>query len=287
MALLPSGKMRSTLDTALMSNPMTSSVGAADALTQPGMKKDITKGAEKIDPYKKQTLDKPEAAPQIGKQKFEDLGVSNASSQISDPRAAMINMAPQDQFRQQQLSVAQRLAAQAQGQGPSIANEQMKQGQEAAMAQQFAQLASARGGASPALARAAMQNNAAQQGQLSQQAGINRLQEQQQAAGNFNNVAGTARGQDVNLATSQAGMEQATNMAKYQGDLSSAQQFNDMKMKYAAQGLDADKANQMAALELQKIKLNQSNAQLAADQKRREGILGTVGQAGGAIAAMI
>lgn len=256
--------------------------GGINQLAAPGGIKKAGAELAKYDPSRTGKVRQPGDVAPISAPQFDIQ-----AAKVADPRAAMINMAPQDQFRSMQQNVAGQLAQQALGQGSSIANQQMKQGQEAAAAQQFAQLASARGGASPALARQAMQNNAATESQLAQQAGINRLQEQQQAAQTFGQVGGQARAQDIGLATSQAGMEQQANMAKYQGDLQSQMQLNDLKSKYASMGLSAEQSNQMAALDMEKMKNQQANAQLENQQKARQGALGTVGQLGGALMTMI
>ena len=151
----------------------------------------------------------------------------------------------QNEFRAQQMTLAQQLAQQAAGQGPSLATEQLKQSQAANQAATFAQLASARGGANPGMARQAMQTSAQIQGQTARDAALARIQEQMGAREQLAGVAGQGRQGDIQVAG------QGNELAVAQAQL--AQQHAELQAKYAALGLDAEKANQMAALEMEKM----------------------------------
>jgi hypothetical protein len=213
---------------------------------------------------------------------------------VADPRAVLINTQPQQEFRDQQSALARQLAGQAAGTGPSVAQNQLRQGQEANIAATMALMNSQRGQPNPGMARQAMQTSAQIQGKAAQEAATARLQEQMQAAGMLNNVAGSARGQDIGLAESQANLQQQSEMARYQATVQQAQQnaqlgaqFQDLQSKYAAMGMSAAQANQQAALEIERIKAGQSqaaNAAAQAEKARQSQFLGTVLQTGGTLA---
>lgn len=155
-----------------------------------------------------------------------------------------------DPFRQGQMTLMDQLTLQAGGLGPSIAGNQMRQGQEAALANNLAMANSARGGANPMMARQALQQNAQQGGQMATDMANLRLQEQMQAQNMLAGVAGAGRQGDtsqnqlaVEAQAKQAGIQQA---------------YADLQSKYAAMGLDAQKANQAAMLEMQKLQQDDS-----------------------------
>jgi hypothetical protein len=234
---------------------------------------------------------------------------------VADPKSALINMSQQGQFRDYQSGLAAQLAAQAAGQGPSLAVNALKQGQEANLAATMAQQASLRGAAAPGMARATMQTAAEIQGKAAQEAAQARLAEQMQAQQLLGQVSGAAREQDIGLATQQAQLEQQTALAKYQGDLQLAveqgritsqeaqamfnqanetarynaglqQQFMALQAQYAAMGLDADKANQLAALEIERMKqgaVQAQNAQSQAANAANKQMFGQILQAGATV----
>lgn len=143
-----------------------------------------------------------------------------------------------DPFRAGQTQLLAQLQAQAAGTGPSIAQNQLKMGQEQALANNIAMANSARGGANPLAARAALQQNAQQSGAMAMEAANLRLAEQQQAQGLLGNVAGAGRQGDL-------GQQQLAQ----QGAI--AQQ--DLAAKYAQMGMTAQQANQQAAIDLAKM----------------------------------
>lgn len=150
-----------------------------------------------------------------------------------------------DPFRQGQLGLLTQLQGQAAGTGPSIAQNQLALGQEQALAQNIAMANSARGGANPLMARQAMQQNMQQSGAMANQAANLRLQEQQQAQQALAGLTGQGRQGDL-------GQQQLMQQGQVsQAQIAQAQ--NDLAAKYAAMGLDAQKANQQAMIDLQKM----------------------------------
>lgn len=148
-------------------------------------------------------------------------------------------------FRERQMTLAQQLAEQAAGGGPSLATEQLKQSQAANQAATFAQLASARGGANPGMARQAMQTSAQIQGQTARDAALARIQEQMGAREQLAGVSNQGRSGDIQVAG------QGNELAVAQAQL--AQQHAELQAKYTAMGLDAEKANQLAAIEMERM----------------------------------
>lgn len=166
------------------------------------------------------------------------------------------------QFRTGQATLAQQLAAQAQGQGPSLATEQFKQAQQANQAAIFAQLASARGGANPAMARQAMQTSQQIQAQTARDAALARIQEQMGAREQLAGVLGSGREGDI----AQAGQMQQLATQQAQLQQNQAQLASELQAKYAAMGLSAQQSNQMAAIEMAKIQAGiPSNAAIGAN----------------------
>lgn len=162
--------------------------------------------------------------------------------------------------------------------GASIAANQLKTGQQAALAASLAQANSARGGANPMLARAALQNNAQQGGQMAMDAANQRVAEQMQAM----QVAGQGRSGDVALQNAALQQQQINNQA------STAQA--QIAQQYAAQGLDAQKANQQAALDIARMKqqgtLGMYGLQMQAGQNQNNLLGQGLGAAGSVIAAL-
>lgn len=132
---------------------------------------------------------------------------------MQNATAATINQKPQDQFRAQQMTLATQLADQAAGNGPSLAQSQLRQGTQRNIAGAMAMAASQRG----TTAGAGMRQVANQAAQANQQAAAQaadlRMQEQMAARGQLAGVAGAAREQDIGLATSQAGLQQQAALA--------------------------------------------------------------------------
>ena len=152
--------------------------------------------------------------------------------------SASIAQVPQEQFRQAQQTLGSQLAATAAGQGVTPAQLQLKQATERNIAQQAA-LRAGTSGAGAALARREIGREGAQLGQqAAQQGALLRAQETTAAQQQLGQLAGAARGQDIGLATSQAGLEQ-------QAILQSADQ--NLRAQLANQGVDLNVLKDNAA----------------------------------------
>lgn len=203
--------------------------------------------------------------------------------------AAQINTGPQDQFRNAQLGLVSQLQQQAAGQGPSLADMQLRQGADRNLSNAIAMQASQRGGMAGGLA---MRNIAQQRADLGQQlaaqSGMQRLQEQQQAQQMLGGISGGARGQDIGLASTQAEMQQQAALANQNAALQQ-QALNDKMSGFYNTGLaDMDMAQRSSAQDLEKLKVNQNlglqgiNAQSYEGASKRRGDL--IGGIGGGLA---
>lgn len=136
------------------------------------------------------------------------------------PTGQTIDTTQQQQFRDQQIALMKQLQQQATGQGPSLAAQQLREGTEANIAAQQAALATARGGASPAMARQIGQQAAQLRAQEAAKAAQLRIQEQLNAQNALGTLTQQGRQQDIGLATDQARLDQATE--KLKADLATA-----------------------------------------------------------------
>lgn len=198
-----------------------------------------------------------------------------------------------------QTALMTQLAAQANGTGPSLASQQLQQGEQANIAGTMAQLASQRGAANPLMQRTALEANQNSQAATNQQAANARIQEQYNAqnalAGVSNNVANQGlaqRGQDIGVDAQNANLAQGANLATYggnlqtnlnQGHINAGQAtgnanlqagYNSLGAQYAGLGVQAQGINAQIA---------QSNA--ANSQKTVGGLLGAGGAVLGGMAA--
>lgn len=158
-----------------------------------------------------------------------------------------------EQFRQQQLNLANSLQNTLNGNGPSLAGLQLGQANAAAAAQRMSQAASQRGFGNTA---ATMRDLQYQQG-----AGVNAnaiaaaqlgMQERLNAQNSLGNLLGTSRSQDIGAATSNAQLSQEANLAN-------AGSTNQFTLQGAQLGQQAQLANQSA--------LNNATLQQAAYQQ--------------------
>lgn len=192
---------------------------------------------------------------------------------------ATIDTSPQEQFRQGQLGLMSQLQGQANGTGPSIAQGQLQRASDANLAQSMAMAQSMGGMGAGAGLRGISQQRAGVGQQLASDSGLLRLQEQQQAQGLLANVTAGGRGQDIGLATGQAGLFQQAglanqgaqnqfaltqagfNQAANQANLSSSiqqQQMNDqMVQAYLAKGMTLDEAQMQAKMQMEAMRTQQ------------------------------
>ena len=165
---------------------------------------------------------------------------------------------PQDQFRQGQLGLMSQLQDQAAGRGPSLAQMQLQQASERNMANSLALGATQAGGMRGTGAlRAILGQQGAIGQQLAADSAMMRLQEQQQAQGMLGGLMSGARGQDLGLATSQAGM-----------DLQSRSLNDQMVQSYLKMGLDLDQDQMRAKMDLERLMADQD---LQLEQLRMQG----------------
>lgn len=233
---------------------------------------------------------------------------------IAIPLPGQINMA-NSSFRDNQVALVNQLSNQAAGVGPSVAGEQLRVGQEAALAATMAQANSMRGGANPGMARAAMQTGAEMQGRAAQEAATARMQEQMTAAGLLGQVTGQSREGDLQQAglqnqakleifkgnldaqIAQGQLDQATAETIYKAEVDKRMKdadlqanFQALQAQYAAMGLDAATANQQAALQVESLKqsgaLGVGNMAMQADASQK-GMIGGLFGAAGAVGAGI
>ncbi len=215
--------------------------------------------------------------------------------------AATIAQGPQDQFRAQQMNLAQQLGAGAAGHGPSAAQAQLKLATDRNMAQSLALALGARGGNQAG----AMKQAQMQRAMIGQEAGAQSAalaaQEQQAAQQSLGQVLGAGRGADIGMATDQAGLQQQTNLqqgtmqqganvanqaalnaqslqqgtfnqqanaANLQAGVDQQKQKDGLVQSYLAQGMALDQAQQQA-----EIQQRQFNASLLTQQEAaRQGI---------------
>lgn len=158
-----------------------------------------------------------------------------------------IATAQQDQFRAGQLGLMGQLQDQAAGRGPSLAQMQLQQASDRNMANALALGATQASGTRGAGALRAIAGQQAGIGQqLAADSAMMRLQEQQQAQGMLAGLMSGARGQDIGLATSQAGM-----------DLQSRQVNDQLVQAYLKMGMDLDQAQMRAKMDLQRLLADQ------------------------------
>lgn len=184
---------------------------------------------------------------------------------------ATIAGGPQAQTRDAQGQLISGLQARANGTGgPSVAELQMKQGQDAGLRSQLAAQAAQRGGANPLAQRNLAQNAAATNQQFVGQTADLRAQEQQQAQEQLGSVLSGVRGQDIGLATNQAGLDQQTGLAGMQAgndrstqnaQLQQQTRIANMDAQLRQQGMNDQDRQAMLASMFGVDRANQSDAQ--------------------------
>ncbi len=212
---------------------------------------------------------------------------NRAAQQVN---AAQINSSPQEQFRNAQLMLTNQLQQQAAGQGPSLAQSQLRQGTDRNIQQAMAMAASQRGAnAGQGLRGIGMQAAQANQQAAAQSADL-RAQEQMAARQQVAGVLQGGRAQDVGLATEQATLQQQAALANQQAGLQQ-QSLNDQQARfYNSSMADMDQKNREARMAHEQMNtsqvagLNTVNAGGYANASESRGSL--VGGIGSAFAAM-
>jgi hypothetical protein len=172
---------------------------------------------------------------------------------------------PQDQWRQQQQQLSQALWQQAMGEGPSIAQEQLKRGTEDSLSSAMALGASQRGAGGAGALRGIQNQQAGISQRMAGDSAMLRLQEQMQARGQLGGLLSGARGQDL----------------QNQGMNDSQVQF------YLSKGMDLDNAQRQANMDFERMKQGdfgqQRDLQYKSEQEargNRMGMLNTIGSLG-------
>jgi hypothetical protein len=180
-------------------------------------------------------------------------GRAGATSQ-----AAQMDGGAQQQLRDQQSALANALMAQASGQGPSLAQQQLKQATDRGIQQQMA-AAAAQGGAGRGGALLALNNQASQARQqaASDSAGL-ALNEQLGARNQLGQVLAGARGQDMAYAGQNAQLQQQTNLANQQAEMQQRGMNDNLVSFYTQQGMSLAQAQQQAAMQLQQLQVQQN-----------------------------
>lgn len=152
-----------------------------------------------------------------------------------------IDPTQQAQFRAGQSALVDALMRQATGQGPSVAQSQLQQATDRNMKQAMAMAASTQ-------QPGALRQLAYQRGDIAQQGAAQSAElamaEQLAARNQLGQVLAGARGQDIGLATGNAQLQQGQ------------QKLNDDMVKfYVAAGMSLDQAQQQAAMELERLRM--------------------------------
>jgi len=176
-------------------------------------------------------------------------------------------------------ALIRQLQGMAAGTGPSLANEQLRQGQDRALAQAAALQSSARGlGASGGAAQLRETQGIIGQKGASDAATL-RLQEQLGAIGGLGGVLNTAIGQEQALNLANAGMlnttagqnaafQQQTSLANQQAANNMAQFKAQQEAQYVAMGMSREEAQQRANMDAQKLMMAGEQADQAAALQR-------------------
>lgn len=212
-------------------------------------------GQQKIDPngykYDQSAFQKSSKGLKEGFQK--DLKAVNARK-APTAKAASIDQRPQAQFRNAQANLVGQLEAQAAGQGPSLAQSQLQSATDRNIQQQAALAASARGRTAGQGMRAAQMGAATANQQAARQSAETRMQEQMAARQQLAGVSSDARGQDIGLATNQAGLSQQANLANQQAALQAQAQKDAMSQFYNQGLVGLNQFNQNKAMALEQLK---------------------------------
>lgn len=183
---------------------------------------------------------------------------------------ARVATGPQDQTRGMQLDSAQRLQQLGAQRGPSAAEATLRSGTDAALRNSISLARSGRGNASVNL-KAALGANADITQRVSNDAAALRASEEQAALGRqltaeqaAAGVVSGARGQDLNLATTQSGLDQDTSKTNLTSAVDQQKQRDQLVQQYTAMGLSLDQANYNADLQQRQFNVGELNKAIAA-----------------------
>lgn len=168
--------------------------------------------------------------------------------------AARVDSGPQDEMRRAQTGLVGDLQAASRGEGPSVAQEQLRRGVEANLAATVAATNTARGMGAAGGVRDLMASQATVRQQGAADAATLRAQEIATARGQLGEVTAQARGQDVQLASTNAQLEQQASTTNADAELRNRAAADEYMRSLIAMGLDASKAEQMANIRLEELR---------------------------------
>jgi hypothetical protein len=179
-----------------------------------------------------------------------EQGITEAQSrQAPQAQNVTIEQAPQDQFRQEQMDLLGQLQAQASGIAPPSQAEVANKMQAMEGVRRAQALAASARGVNPMVARrAAVEQTGDINIAAEQQRQLLRQQEQQQAQQDLLNMSGQIRGQDIGLATSQAGLEMQTALANMEAQQRQQGISDDMVQFYENLGFSTEQAELQAQI---------------------------------------
>lgn len=192
-----------------------------------------------------------------------------AALEAQQRQAAQMDQGQSAEMRAGQQDLINMLGARARGEGPSIAEMQLRQGTDRTIAGAQA-LAASQAGVNPALALRGTQAAATQANlQTSQQQALLRAQEMEAARGQLGQQLGAVRGQDIGVA---------------QQNLAAQMQQQQMNDAYASQlmeqGFSRDEANRQASMAAEAARQQQEESAMS-QQLEAERIRGEKYQAAG------
>lgn len=195
--------------------------------------------------------------------------IGAGQQEVAGRTAPTLDQTQANQFREQQMALAGDLLAASRGQGPSVAQEQLRQGTQANLAASVAAANSVRGPGAAAGAGQLLAGRANTGQQMAGQAALLRAEEVTQARGQLGGVLGQGRGQDLQGAE-----------ANLQAQQELQRQKDAMTQYYLSLGFDISRAEQAAQLEVER--LNQASYyQTAAN--RGQIVNNTIGAVGTAL----
>lgn len=189
--------------------------------------------------------------------------------------AAQIDTSQQGQFRNLQMDQANRLNAIASGNQMGAGEMATRRAAQQAYAQQVGQANMQRGGNAPGAGLAAARNQVTIAGNAAGQAQQAALSDQQNANAQLTGALNSGRNTDVGLATSQAGLNQQTNLQK--GQMQQAANLANLDAQLRSTGMN-DQARIAYLQQLSGMDANQLNAAMQAYQvqKQSSGMFGSI-----------
>lgn len=222
---------------------------------------------------------------------FAQQMAANQSQQAPTVAAAQVDPTQQAQFRDAQTGLLGQLEAQSQGQGPSLANQQLQAGTQANIRSAMAQGTTGYG-VNPALAqRNILQAAGTANQQAAQQAAMNRTQEQLNAQQQLAGLANQGRTSDIGMATTNADLSQQAGLANQQSQLTTNNQQNQMT-QFLDSGQNTINQNNAASQQAyQQLKANQASGVNSVNEDayksasaNRGNMVSKIGQAVGSLA---